>query len=458
MAKRTLGLGKAAKAKKQKIESSSTNPETSTNQTEPEQNSNELTIELPKDIDSTNDENEEIIELKGLYKTYLDSERDNELILNGIIHECDRILRNYNSAENSENKIIPSTFYKIYAFSLSELSKFYNNDLKKVSDFFEESLNRIEDGLRKFPKDIELLFIKFKILINQIILQYISQLNINSTSIKDIDVEEIEINLKEEIDYALTYYDEAETKALEDGDYKIFNNDEICEILENFDDLLEIIDNFGKEEEEEEEEEEYEGEEKKQKRAKSKGDEDEDENSDSDSEEIELSESHPLYPLKTTDKYKKWWQNHTNKYLEILNKLKSPSFKIQKRLNERLGQSYLKESEFTTNIYLTLKFNDDYSGIEELEGLTAEESRELSIELIEKAIYHLTPKTQEDDEDPENWVNVAESKILLGNLYDINSKEQEKNYLEAEILLRAANNSTNGKYQDVLDNLLAKDD
>lgn len=126
MAKRTLGLAKAAKAKKQKKEQE--HQESSASPDEESSSSNQLTIELPEEIDA----NDEISQLKGLHKTYLQSERDNELLVNGIIHECDRLLRE-NDSENKQP--LPAVFHAIYAIALAELSKFHTEELVKSRNF-----------------------------------------------------------------------------------------------------------------------------------------------------------------------------------------------------------------------------------------------------------------------------------------------------------------------------------
>ena len=52
--------------------------------------------------------------------------------LNGIIHECDRLLRE-NDSENKQP--LPAVFHAIYAIALAELSKFHTEELDKVKEF-----------------------------------------------------------------------------------------------------------------------------------------------------------------------------------------------------------------------------------------------------------------------------------------------------------------------------------
>ncbi|CAK9435656.1 uncharacterized protein LODBEIA_P03830 [Lodderomyces beijingensis] len=455
MAKRTLGMGNAAKAKKQKtLESKQDSVDLEApSQPTPPKDSNQLTVELPEEVDA----DDEISQLKGLYKTYIDSERDSDLILNGIIHECDRLLRN-SQADSKEP--LAAIFYKIYAIALSESANFHTDAPKKVSEFFDAAIERIEDGLEKFPRDIDLLFTKSKILVNRIALEKISQLTLESR-IEDEGVSQV----KRDLDEALQIYEDAELRAQELGEFAAFNSEEYWDILEAVDDLLDIVDNFGKDDEQrledddDDDEEEAEAEEAEKAVEEELNVEDaekaaaeEEEGEDEEDEDVELAESHPLYAIKNTDEYNQWWRDHTTRYLANLLKTASPSPSLRRQLNARLGQSFLQEAEIPSSVYTTLKFDEDYQGIEELEGLNVDEAKDIAQDLISKALQHL--KEAEDKDEPESWVAIAEAMISLGNLHDVDSKEQESLYEEAEKLLNKANNATNGKYQDALENLI----
>ncbi|KAI3406769.2 ETT1 [Candida oxycetoniae] len=448
MVKRTLGLGNLAKVKKQKLKEEKRAAAAAASKEEEKEvednDANQLSVALPEEVDA----NDEIAQLKGLFKTYINSERDDELILNGIIHECDRLLRKQDEEKDDKNKnALGPDFYKIYAIALSELANFHTDDIKQVGEFFEAGIERVEDGLAKHPDNIDLQFTLAKISINQIVLQYISQLSLES---------KLEGNdIKRKLDKALQVYESAEAKAKESNNFEAFGNEEYFDILEAVDDLLDIVDNFGKDVEDEEdekkskevtEETEEDDEEEEEKEEKKEEEDDDDE------EEVELAETHPLYAIKNTDEYNQWWRDHTITYLENLDKLATPSPTLRKQLNHRLGQSYLKEAEIPCNVYTTLKYDEDYQGIEELQGLTLKESKKIAQDLMHTALEYL--KQAENKEEPESWVDIAEAMISLANLYDLESEEQESLYKDAEKLLNKANNATNGKYQDVLDNFL----
>ena len=98
-----------------------------------------------------------------------------------------------------------------------------------------------------------------------------------------------------------------------------------------------------------------------------------------------------------------------------------------------------------------MTYDDDYAGIEELEGLSREDAQRISQEILAKAIVHF--EAARDPEDPETWAPIAEAKISLGNMYELDSAEQEQQYKEAEKILIKANRATNGQFQDALDNL-----
>ncbi|ODV79739.1 enhancer of translation termination 1 [Suhomyces tanzawaensis NRRL Y-17324] len=414
MAKRHLGLGKAAKAKKQKTEPDA--------EAQP-QASNELTVELSEEIDA----NDELGQLKGLWNTYCNSEKDNELVVNGIIHECDRLLRN-----EKESSKLPDYFHSIYANSLAELANFHTTDNTKVKEFFDAALERVDLGLSHYEAgSIDLLFTKSRILIKRIPLQHISQLTLESKIAKE------KPSLGQLLDEALQSYELAEKRADELKQYELFNQDNL-EILEALDDVLDMVDNFGKEQLE--------------------GEDEDDEDEDDDA--PELSESHPLYSIQNTDKYNQWWRDHILKFLENVDLASSNKavqedhalHPLRREICKRIGQSYLQESEIPSGVFTTLTYEDEYQDETELEGLTREQAQKIAQELIQTAIKYL--EEAQDKEDPESWVHVAEALISLGNLYELDSDEQEASYKKAEAILNKANNVTNGQYEEVLENLL----
>ncbi|KAM3122957.1 hypothetical protein CJJ07_005563 [Candidozyma auris] len=444
--KRPLGLGKAAKAKKHKAGaengSASENNGTSSDvavaselpkEKSPEnstEGADELTVELGAEIDA----NDAVGQLAALWRTYFVSEEKKELVLNGIIHECDRILRKANSEQRSdsdeENVDITGRFYAIYALALSNLAFFHTEEREKVDAFFTEAMERITRGEELFPDSVDLLFAKARIMINKIALTVISRLD------KESRVSNKVPNGAQLLDECLAQWEKAEalTAKLQKYDYY---NIESLDFLQALDDLLDVVDNFGHDR--------LEGE-----------DSDADEE---DEDDVKLDENHPLFSIRNTDKYNKWWRDHSIIFLENLDKRLAgedrksknhPLTTLRRELCKRLGQSYLMEAEVPSNVFTTLTYYAKDKS--EINGLTKEQAQKASQELFSNALRYL--KDSQDDDEPETWVNVAEAMISLGNVHDLDSPEQEKAYKEAEEILTKANNATNGKFDDILHNLL----
>ena len=160
----------------------------------------------------------------------------------------------------------------------------------------------------KNPNDINLLVAKTKILLDQILLQYIAPLTLES------DVKELDKEIDELLDAALSVYESVEARAKELKDYSIFDDSETLDILEALDDILDIVDNFGKENQ-----------------GDDGSDKDDDEDDDEEEKSVELAETHPLYKIKNSDKYDQWWRDHTHLYLDNLEKLENGSPELKEK-------------------------------------------------------------------------------------------------------------------------------
>ncbi|KAG0677793.1 Ihnibitor of Brome mosaic virus [Pichia californica] len=451
MGKRKLGLGKV-NSKKQKLDTNEKVGSKETSNNKENKQEELLTVELTDEVNP----DDPLSQLVGLWKTWKNGDRDNELILNGIINECDRILRNNIENGGKEDIKLNDNFYSIYGQALSDISKFKSDN--EISDWIENSLDRIEDGFNKFGvNNIRLLFAKCNIILNKIAIQFIGKMNIDS---KCEEFEGLNDLFNEFIDTWNLAMKECEKK----NDFSILGEEWVFEILNVYDDLLDIVDKFGSqmneivdsdgedEEEDEDEEEEEEGEEGDD-IIKAKNDLLQEN-------DFEISEDHPLYSIQNEDKYNVFWRDNMLKYKEFMGE--NVDKKIKKSIYEKLGQSYLMEAEDPIGFFNSFQYEGEENAEKDLDEkelkelvetkVAAEKARELGKELVNKAIEQL--REAHDEEDPKTWVNIAEALITYANLLELESEEQEETYKEAEKLLRRANNACHGKYQDILDSLI----
>lgn len=409
MAKRALGLGQKNKEKKRKLEA------------EAIQDSKEVTPgadQISVELDDNADLDDEFSQLKGLWHTYFDSDRENDYVLNGIVHECDRLLRQ--SQEDAEiKKSLDDEFHAIYALALSELTIFKageegeeNKNKKLVSEFFDNALERCELGLSSFESSSVLKLVVAKIIIQRIPLEYISQLTVETKSSK--------VDLNELLEKAKSNFN-VDKKHLE----------LTFEVLQMFDDLLDIVENFGHEN-------------------------DIDEGLDSDDDEelaqVQLSSKHPLYKLQQDlPKNYQWLREQMTELFEATDAKASP--KLYHSIARSVGHLQLKAAEEPTGEFMSLQYGEDEEASKDDKKCKA--AQEDALKYTKKALEYLEKGRVEDE--PETWVEVAEAYIDLGNLYDYQSKDQENAYHIAEDILKKANKASHGKFQDILDNLLDKE-
>jgi hypothetical protein len=440
MAKRNLGLGKS-RFKKQKIEN-----EDSTEVNKSEQDKEQLlTVELANEVNP----DDPLSQLCGLWQTWRDGDRNNELILNGIINECDRILRNCVENGGNEEIKLNDNFYSIYAQSLSDIAKFKPDN--EVKEWIENAFERIDEGFNKFGNDnIRLKFSKCNIILNRIAIEFVGQMNIDSKKDEFKGLNEL---FEEFINIWESNVKECEKRE----DLSIFKEEWILEILNIFDDLLDIIDKFGNkmsevvdsddEGEELEEAIEYETSKKGDKNIQNVLEE----------EDFQLSEDHPLYEIQHQDSYNIFWRDNMLKYRELMGE--DADAKIKRSVYEKLGQSYLMEAEEPIAFFNSYQYDREEDDNEEDEDEEMKEmvenARKEGLKLVNEAVNCL--RKANDEEDPKTWANIAEALITYANLLELESEEQENNYKEAEKLLRRANNATHGHYEDILNSLVKPD-
>lgn len=450
MSKRKLGLGKV-RAKKQKLDLEEKKDNGATGNAEKPgdgeggeggSNTNEelLTVELANEVNP----DDPLSQLCGLWKTWKDGERNNELILNGIINECDRILRNTVENGGTEAVTLNDHFYSIYGQAMCDLSKFKPD--VEVKAWIDNSLERIDEGCDRYGADnIRLMFARSYILLNRIAIQYIAQMNVDSKK------EEFP-GLKKAFDEFIDTWNAAVAESEKQKDSSLFREAWVLEILNIFDDLLDIVDKFGTQMSE-------------------VVDSDSDSDNDADAgearepaaadalhtAEFEISEDHPLHAIQNDDAYNVFWRDSMLKFRDLMDADADADAKLRRSVHDKLGQSFLMQAEEPIAFYNSFQYDTDDTAhaahdADDATAHAAAAARAAAEDLVSHAVHHL--RQTHDDHDPKTWVNLAEALITYGNLLDLDGPDQNAAYAEAERLLRRANNACHGRYQDILDSLV----
>lgn len=399
--KRRLGLGQQSQQKKLKPEENEDKEETPQAQ---------LEIEIEEgDLD------DELVQLHGLWKNYFESERDDELLLNAVVHECDRLLRDADKDEQVRKAVQSDVFHAVYALALAHLTAFKAGEegrseeerAANVAAFFDNALERVELGKAQFASSSRLDLVKAHILLHRVPLQYISKLD------KESEGEPLHVL----VDEALQAY-----KA--DADAEL-----AYDTLQALYDLLDIAANFGHED------------------AIEEGLDSDDEEEEREISQIDLSDSHPLKTLR--DAVPRHLQWLSERAAELAQGASAPL--KAKRAHRLAGEVLLKLAQEPATEYLELVYKDDDAPETAEPPAAARDVQARAVAATQRAVDALQLAMLDDE--PETWAQLAEAQISLGNLLDNGSPEQERVYAEAEQLLKRANRAAKGRYQDVLDAL-----
>ncbi|KAA8915709.1 hypothetical protein TRICI_002152 [Trichomonascus ciferrii] len=438
MVKRPQGLNKSSKSKKKQRVTSEL---PSGNGGEPEQ----VTIELDHEVDP----DDELGQLNALYDTFVNSPVDNNgfkspKLLYGVIHECDRLLRNATGA-------LPSRFHNVYALSLLELSKFHVSEGEKRSQqseqqdedmpvdtteaYIEAAIDRADVGLAADEKSPDLLFTRAK-----------AEIALISVKINDVTLTPgvrymVAVEMIENIQKAIKDYEVAESIIL-DSPESDANKKKGClytkDQLDTIESLLKIAENFNSLEYERE-------------IAPFET------NSDPAFEKVDgplLAEQQ----RKLAEWSKKRWEQILEKVPEGKGKGKTPeedgdhSYAVIRRANRGMGEYYL---SISAPIISRLEASDDDDGDDDDDDDDDEEVTEEKLNdfqtakgLLTKAIEYLLKAEHDSEHDAAVYPLIAEAQISLANLLDNDSDEQNVLYNEAVARLKKAQRLGYGDYQE----------
>lgn len=418
MAKRPQGLNKAFKNKKKKVDDKTAVAVTETTTTDTptpdidDADDPQVAIELDEEIDIDDD----LGQLNALYKSFLNSPRDNPRVLHGVIHECDSLL------QKSKGEGLAARFHWVYGSALLDMAKFApKKELKKkkkvkTSDnnadtadmFVSAALERISTGLEQHPSDADLLFLKAKALVNDID----ETMGVCPPMSRADTAEKI---AKTQVPEVIEVFTKAKSAALDSKKFTSISHEQLdtleelielsgsleslVEDQEVFSDVLEATKNIYK----------------------------------------ELLDSVP----EGKGKAKIDEADEADNNLELIRKA-----------NRGMGRYFLACSE--PFVAILTEQDDDEDDDEDDEAKNDDDDSDENeaaatkeaTKLLDKAIGHF--KQAEDQEDGEFLVTVAEAMIQYGNLLESESEAQKHWYKEAVSRLRQAQRLGVGKYDEII--------
>uniref|UniRef100_A0A060TC78 Enhancer of translation termination 1 n=1 Tax=Blastobotrys adeninivorans TaxID=409370 RepID=A0A060TC78_BLAAD len=434
MAKRPQGLNKAAKSKKkQKVDVPIDVDESGESQ-------QQLTIEVDEEVDPE----DELGQLNALYKTYLNSPLDangyrSPKILYGVVHECDRLLRERARAKDDEGteatSTLPSRFHNIYAHSLLELARFAQEqeeeDRDRPIDFIEAALDRVDTGLEQYPNDAQLLFTRAKALAARVAEMMLPE------NLPGSDFEERfqgVVDTIEDVNKAIKNYETAETLVLQSENSapgSSYTQDQLDTVAE----LLRIGEQYGSLD---------------LIRI----------NSGDDSISDELSGQQPRLASWARARYEQVLDNiQAGK-----GKARTPqedgdhSHEVLRRAHRGMGEYYLSMAgPITSQIEQLVEDDDDDEDEDDDEDNEQDTERSPETEklyseakeLLKLAIDHLLKAQHDNEKDgPIVYPLIAEAQISLANLLENESEEQKVLYDEAVQVLKRAQRLGFGDFRE----------
>ncbi|CAB4256282.1 similar to Saccharomyces cerevisiae YOR051C ETT1 Nuclear protein that inhibits replication of Brome mosaic virus in Saccharomyces cerevisiae [Maudiozyma barnettii] len=415
MAKRPLGLSKSNKAKRAKRDQDKAGAGTSN--VSSANNSKEGTPQLTLEVEEGEDPEDELVQLRAMWKRYFHEERQSEPLLNGVINECNGLL----IKSDQDGTELDTEYLAIFAFALVESIYTEDGYHPEMHELFERALEVLDRGFKQNPKDKLLGLTYANLCFTRIITEYMSQLKPDSN--------------ESEKQWAIeTLLKDAMSK------FSIYNEDMkmTYAVLTELNTLLELVGHFNSSNAVAEDGLDSDVEEDV---------EDLDEGEEEDDDKIgSIAETHPLYPLRLRSRDHFEWGRE--QLVELYKALPTDDdIKFKREVATMIGELYLKKAAAPTRKFLRLRYDNDEEE-EETDTAMCQEAQQGAIKAIASALEYL--RDAQDPDSTDSWVAVAEAYIDLGNVCDNESCEQDNAYGEAEKLLRKANIAAHGKYDEVL--------